>query len=102
MGSVIVLLNQDLEMTDLYSMNIVGRETIIVFDDEEKLEEVRAAVGQWAAGDGLTAATMALEAETFEDSERLLTMMSPNLAGTRFVPDTDPVVDQLLAHIRGG
>lgn len=102
MASVIVLLNRELQPTDFYSMNIVGRETIIVFTDEQKLEEVLAAVGRWAANDDLTAAALALEAETAEEAERLLTAMSPNLASTRFVPDTDPVVDQLLAHIRGG
>jgi hypothetical protein len=102
MASVIVLLNQELQPTDFYSMNVVGRETIIVFTDEQKLEEVLAAVGRWAANEDLTAAALALEAETAEEAERLLTAMSPNLASTRFVPDTDPVVDQLLAHIRGG
>lgn len=102
MPSVIVLLNQDLELTDFYSMDIVGRQTIIVFEDEAKLGEVRDAVGRWAAQDGLTAATLALGAESVDEAEQLLTTMSPNLAAVRFVPDTDPVVDGLLAHIRGG
>jgi hypothetical protein len=102
MPSVIALLNQDHEITNLYSMNIVGRQTIIVFDDEQKLDEIHAAVSRWAAQDDLIAATMALRAETVDDAERLLITMSPGLAGTRFVPDTDPVVDELLAHIRDG
>src|SRR4051794_11249444 len=102
MPTVIALLNQNREITDLYSMSIVGRQTIIVFDDEQRLAEVLAAVSRWAAQDGLIAAKMALKTQTVDDAERLLIATSPNLASARFVPDTDPVVDELLTHIRGG
>jgi hypothetical protein len=100
--TVIVLVNPQHGPTDFFTMNIVGRQTIIVFTDEQKLEEVRVAVSRWIAAEGLLAATLALEAETVEDAERLLIFMSPNLASARFVPDTDPVFSRLLARIRGG
>jgi hypothetical protein len=102
MASVIVLLNQELEITDLYTMDIIGRQTVIVFSDEQKLDEVQTTVSLWAAQDGLTAAVMNLEAQRVEEVEQLLRAMSPGLGQLRFVSDTDPVVDRLLEHIRGG
>jgi hypothetical protein len=99
--SVIVLVDPEKEeITDYYSLAPPEGPTIIVFSDDDKLREVQAAVQAWAAQDGLAAALLELQAESYDDAISSLTLMSPHLSQMRFVQDSDPLVDSLLAHIR--
>jgi len=89
------------EISDYYTLAPPEGQTLIVFSDESKVEEVRAAVSSWAAKDGLAAGKMEmLEAETFDDAQQAVLLMSPHMSEVRFIPDSDPLVDSLLAYIR--
>ena len=102
MQAIIMLIDaQTREITDYYTVTPPEGLTLIVFSDESKLEEVRAAVNSWAAKDGLEAGKAELlEAETFEDAQQAVLLMSPHMSEVRFIPDSDPFVDTLLEHIR--
>jgi hypothetical protein len=105
MPSVIVLVNapngeESPEISDFYSVNTPQGQAVIVFDDDERLEEVRSAVHDWARSDGLLAATMNLNADTPAEAVELLRQMFPPLSNMRFLLDEDPFVDELLQHIR--
>ena len=101
MQAVIVLLDPATqELSDYYTVTPPEGPTLIVFNDEAKLDQVLPAVIQWANRDGLLAGAMKLEATTFEDAVQLVLFMSPHMSDVRFITDSDPFVDQLLAHIR--
>jgi hypothetical protein len=89
------------EISDYYTVTPPEGQTLIVFNDQAKLDEVLAAVTKWAAPDGLVAGAMSLEASTFDHAVQLVILMSPHMSDVRFITDSDPFVDQLLAHIRG-
>lgn len=100
--AVIVLVDPEKgEITDYYSVTPPEGPTIVVFGDDGKLREVQAAVQRWVEQEGLVAGLLEVEADTFEDAIAALTLMSPHLSRMRFVPDSDPFLDGLLAHIRG-
>lgn len=102
MQAVIVLVDPATqEISDYYTVTPPEGQTLIVFSDEAKLDEVLAAVTKWAAQDGLVAGSLALEAGTFDDAVQLVVLMSPHMSDVRFIADSDPFVNQLLAHIRG-
>jgi hypothetical protein len=102
---IIVLVNPNSpadnpEITDFYAVNTSEGQGIIIFENEEKLEEVRAAAQEWAKADGLLAASMNLYAATPAEAVELLVQMSPHLRQMTFLSDDDPFVDQMLQHIR--
>lgn len=102
MQAIILLVDPETsEISDYYTVTPPEGLTVIVFSDEAKLEEVLAAVTSWAAPEGLVAASTKLEADTFEEAVQVVLLMSPHMSEVRFIPDTDPFVDTLLAHIRG-
>jgi hypothetical protein len=100
--AVIVLIDPATEeISDYHTVTPPEGLSLIVFSDEAKLDEVLAAVIPWANREGLAGASVKLEAETFEDAVQLVLLMSPHMSQVRFIPDTDPFVDSLLASIRG-
>jgi hypothetical protein len=105
MPSVIVLVSapageESPEISDFYSVEPPEGRAVIVFDDAERLEEVRSAVNDWARSDGLFAATLDVSADTSAEAVDLLRQMFPPLANLRFLLDDDPFVDELIQHIR--
>ena len=101
MQAVIVLLDPATqELSDYYTVAPPEGQTLIVFNDQAKLDQILPAVTQWAAQDGLVAGALTLEeATTFEDAVQLVMLMSPHMSDVRFIDDSDPFVGELLAHI---
>jgi hypothetical protein len=105
MPSVIVLVRapsgeEGPEISDFFSVTTPHGQAVMVFDDKDRLEEVRSAVHEWARSDGLLAATMDVYAGSLAEAADLLRQMSPSLADMRFISDDDPFVEELLQHIR--
>ncbi|HEY7195986.1 MAG TPA: hypothetical protein VH306_02240 [Gaiellaceae bacterium] len=102
MQAIILLLDpQTNEISDYHTVTPPEGLSVIVFSDEAKLKEVLHAVTPWAAEDGLVAGSVELEAETLDEAVQVVLLMSPHMSQVRFIPDTDPFVDTLLANIRG-
>ena len=105
MSSIIVLVSapegeESPEISDFYSVETPEGKAVIVFDDAERLEEVRSAVQDWARPDGLFAATLDVSANTSAEAVDQLRQLFPPLADLRFLLDDDPFVDELVQYIR--
>ena len=96
--SVLWVLNDDGELAATVKMNTSSGQVMIVFSSAEKLDAFLEATGSAAAEWGGKIGHMEFEASSMSEAISSLEKNTPEdlLGQATFLPDTDPLCDQIL------
>jgi hypothetical protein len=95
-----LLIDSNNEPTGLFSLYTTQGRVVIIFTNPLKWEKFAEGASAMSASQGEKVGSTEMEASSMTDIIRQLITMDPTLAhGVNFLPDSDPLCDQLLASM---
>ena len=99
--SVPLSLDAEQNIQGLFTTLTSGAQLVFIFTDSSKLSHYLRAAANSLAGSGRKVGSTQMEADSFEDLIATLLKMDPSMTGTvTFLPDSDPMFEQILAQMQ--